>query len=56
LFGIQLGDVIQVFDRFISMEVTPLPGLPLTVAGLVLLLFGGIGRLIVALVSRNRRL
>jgi hypothetical protein len=54
LFGIQLGDVIQVFDRFISVQITPLPGLPLTVAGLVLLLVGGIGRLIVALLSRNR--
>jgi hypothetical protein len=54
LFGIELGDVIQIFDRFINMQVTPLPGLPLTVAGLVLLLIGGIGRLVVALLRRNR--
>jgi hypothetical protein len=54
LFGIQLGDVIEIFDQFINMQVTPLPGLPLTVAGLVLLLVGGIARLIVALLGRNR--
>lgn len=54
LFGIQLGDVVEIFDRFISMEITPLPGLPLTVAGLLLLLVGGVGRLIVAFLSRGR--
>lgn len=54
LFGIQLVDVIQVFDRFIDMQFTPLPGLPLTVVGLVLLIVGGIGRLIVAVLSRNQ--
>ncbi len=52
LFGIQLADVIQVFDQFIDMTVTPLPGLPLTVAGLVLLLVGGISRLSVAVLDR----
>ena len=52
LFGIQLADVIQVFDQFIDMTVTPLPGLPLTVVGLVLLLLGGIGRLVVAILER----
>jgi hypothetical protein len=52
LFGIQLADVIQVFDQFIDMTVTPLPGLPLTVAGLVLLLVGGVGRLVAAMLDR----
>jgi hypothetical protein len=52
LFGIQLADVIQVFDQFIDMTVTPLPGLPLTVVGLVLLLLGGIGRLVAAVLDR----
>ena len=52
LFGIQLADVIQVFDQFIDMTITPLPGLPLTVAGLVLLLLGGIGRLVVTILDR----
>jgi hypothetical protein len=54
LFGIQLRDVVQVFDQFIDMQITPLPGLPLTVVGLVLLIVGGIGRLIVAVLSRNQ--
>jgi hypothetical protein len=52
LFGIQLADVIQVFDEFIDMTITPLPGLPLTVVGLVVLLLGGIGRLVVAILDR----
>jgi branched-subunit amino acid ABC-type transport system permease component len=52
MFGIQLADVIQVFDQFIDMTVTPLPGLPLTVVGLVVLLLGGVGRLVVAILDR----
>ena len=54
LFGIQLADVIEVFGHFVDMQITPLPGLPLTVFGLVLLLVGGIGRLVVALLNRGR--
>jgi hypothetical protein len=54
LFGIQLGDVIDIFDRFVEMQVAPLPGLPLTVVGLVLMLVGGLGRVLVALLSRGR--
>jgi hypothetical protein len=52
MFGIQLADVIQVFDQFIDMTITPLPGLPLTVVGLVVLLLGGVGRLVVAILDR----
>ncbi len=54
LFGIQLSEVIQVFDHFIETEATPMAGLFLTGAGLVLLLTGGIGRLAVALLARSR--
>jgi hypothetical protein len=54
LFGIQLADVIEVFNHFVDMKITPLPGLPLTVLGLVLLLVGGLGRLLVSLLSRGR--
>ncbi|MEJ2208362.1 MAG: FHA domain-containing protein [Anaerolineae bacterium] len=55
LFGIQLGEVVQVFDHFIEMEATPMAGLFLTGAGLLLLLGGGIGRLVVALLERRER-
>lgn len=53
LFGIELGEVIQVFDHFIEMQATPMAGLFLTGIGLVLLLIGGIGRLGVALLGRR---
>lgn len=55
LFGIKLADVIEVFDKFIQVEVVVLPGLYLTVAGLGLLLIGGIGRLLVSLLERGGR-
>jgi hypothetical protein len=54
LFGIELGEVVQFLDRFITMEVTPLVGLQLTVAGLVLLLVGGVARLVVGFLGRSR--
>jgi hypothetical protein len=53
LFGIQLGEVVEVLDKFITMEVSPLVGLQLTIVGLVLLLVGGVGRLIVTLLARG---
>ena len=53
LFGIQLSDVVQVLEHLIEIEITPMIGLPLTIAGLLLLLLGGLGRLIVALLHRN---
>jgi hypothetical protein len=53
LFGIQLSDVVQVLEHLIEIEITPMIGLPLTIAGLLLLLLGGLGRLIVALLDRN---
>lgn len=54
LFGIQLSEVVEVFDRFIETAATPMAGLYLTGAGLVLLLLGGIGRLGVALSARGQ--
>lgn len=53
LFGIQLGEVVQVFDHFIELEATPMAGLFLTGAGLLLLLVGGIGRLVVSVLGRR---
>jgi sRNA-binding regulator protein Hfq len=53
LFGVQLADVIQVFDQFVDLEITPMIGLPLTAVGLVLLLIAGASRLVVSLVSRR---
>jgi hypothetical protein len=53
LFGIRLGEVVQVFDHFLEMKATPMAGLFLTGAGLLLLLGGGIGRLVVALLGRR---
>ena len=53
LFGIQLGEVVQLLGQFVEMQVTPLIGLYLTGIGLVLLLLGGVGRLGVALLSRE---
>jgi pSer/pThr/pTyr-binding forkhead associated (FHA) protein len=55
LFGIKLSDVVEVFDKFIKVEVSVLPGLYLTGAGLGLLLVGGLGRLAVALLERGGR-
>jgi hypothetical protein len=54
LLGIQLADVVQVFDQFIDLQITPMIGLYLTGAGLVLLLIAGVGRLVVAFLSRPR--
>jgi hypothetical protein len=55
LFGIRLEQVVQVFDRFLDVQITPMIGLVLTGAGLALLLLGGIGRLGLALFVRNRQ-
>ena len=54
LMGIQLADVVQVFDQFIDLQITPMIGLYLTGAGLVLLLIAGVGRLAVAYLSRPK--
>lgn len=54
LFGIRLNDVVEVFDRFIEVQITPVIGLALTGAGLILLIVGGLGRLLVAVLDRGR--
>jgi hypothetical protein len=54
MFGIELGEVVQFLDQFIKIEVEPLIGLQITVVGLALLLVGGVGRLVVALLARGR--
>jgi hypothetical protein len=54
LFGIQLEQVVEVFDQFIDVSVTPMVGLFLTGIGLVLLLVGAIGRLSMAFLDRRR--
>lgn len=52
LFGIRLEDVINAFGKFIELEITLLPGLYLTAAGLGFLLIGGIVRLAAAFLAR----
>jgi hypothetical protein len=53
LFGIQLEEVVQVFNEFIEFQVTPMVGLALTGAGLVILIVGGLIRLVQALLDRG---
>jgi hypothetical protein len=52
LFGVQLQEVVQVLDQFIDVQVTPMIGLYLTAAGLLLLLVGGVARLAIGLLRR----
>jgi hypothetical protein len=54
LFGIRLESAVKAFGKFIDVQVTLLPGLYLTAAGLGLLLVGGIVRLLAALSARGR--
>ncbi len=54
LFGIKLADVVKAFGNFIELEVTLLPGLYLTAAGLGFLLVGGITRLMAAILGRSK--
>lgn len=53
LFGIRLEQVIDVFDYFVDVQIALLPGLILTLVGLLLLLVAGIGRLLLALLVRK---
>jgi hypothetical protein len=53
LLGVELLDVVQVFDRFIEVTITPQIGVFFTAAGLVLLLVGGTTRLVVGLLKRS---
>jgi hypothetical protein len=51
LLGIRLADVVEAFGDFIDLKVTFLPGLYLTVAGLLGLLAGGVVRVAVAILG-----
>jgi hypothetical protein len=53
LFGVDLTRIIQGVSEIIQPKVTPLSGLYLTAAGLVLLLIAGVVRTIMSLVSRR---
>ncbi len=52
LFGIRLEQVVEVFDQFMDVSVTPMIGLVLTGLGLALLLAGAVGRLSLAFLDR----
>jgi hypothetical protein len=54
LFGIQLEEVVEVFDQFMQVTISPMIGLVLTGLGLILLLAGAVGRLVVAFLDRRR--
>lgn len=54
LFGIQMKQVVEIFDQFMDVSVTPMSGLVLTGVGLILLLVGAIGRLSVAFLDRRK--
>lgn len=53
LFGIQLEEVVEVFDQFLEVTVSPMIGLVLTGLGLLLLLVGAVGRLSVAFLDQR---
>jgi hypothetical protein len=53
LFGIKVEQIFDVFDYFIDIEPTLMSGLWLTLAGLGLLLVGGVARLAVGLLEPN---
>ena len=54
LFGIHLEEVVEVFDQFMDVSITPLIGLVLTGIGLALLLVGAVGRLSLAFLDQGR--
>jgi hypothetical protein len=54
LFGVRLEQVVEVFDQFLDVSVTPMIGLNLTGLGLLLLLVGAVGRLGLVFFDRGR--
>jgi hypothetical protein len=54
LFGIPVGDLMDGINYFVKVEPTLAIGLWLTVFGLVLLIVGGIGRIVVSLLDRKQ--
>jgi pSer/pThr/pTyr-binding forkhead associated (FHA) protein len=55
LFGIQLVDVVEFITQYIEFDIRLLNGLYLTGAGLLLLLLAGLGRILVAILGRERQ-
>jgi len=55
LFGIQLGDVVEFITQYIEFDIRLMSGVYLTGAGLILLLLAGAGRIIVAILQRERK-
>jgi hypothetical protein len=55
LFGIQLVDVVEFITQYIEFDIRLLNGIYLTAAGLVLLLLAGVGRILVAVLQRERK-
>lgn len=54
LFGIRLVDVVDFVTQFIEFDIRLMNGVYLTGAGLVLLLLAGAGRIVVAILQRER--
>ncbi len=54
LFDIQVDQIMKGVDYLTDIEMAILPGVWLTISGLVLLIVGGIGRLTLSLLNRKR--
>ncbi len=54
LFGIQLVDVVEFITQYIEFDIRLMNGVYLTGAGLILLLLAGAGRIVVAILQRER--
>ncbi len=55
LFGIQLVEVVDFITQYIEFDITLMVGVYLTAAGLLLLLLAGAGRIVVAMLQRERQ-
>ena len=55
LFGIQLVDVVEFITQYIEFDIRLMNGVYLTGAGLILLLLAGAGRIVVAILQRERQ-
>jgi len=55
LFGIQLVDVVEFITQYIEFDIRLMIGVYLTGAGLLLLLLAGAGRIVVAILQRERK-
>jgi pSer/pThr/pTyr-binding forkhead associated (FHA) protein len=55
LFGIQLVDVVEFIAQYIDFDIRLMVGVYLTGAGLLLLMLAGAGRIVVAILQRERQ-